>query len=119
MEAALADRGVDYRDRWRDDPATGRPVLTLRRICVLVLRHMPDGSPVAQAVAGYRPVSRIEEIVDDTRRVLLMAHGVKNPDMHPDRERARAAERERVESARAALASERRAQRDRELRKGV
>lgn len=99
MEAALADRGVDYRDRWRVDPATGRPLLTLRRVAVLVLRFMPETSPVAEVVAGFRPVSRLEALVDDTRRAVLAAAGVKNPDMHPDRDRAlkqaRAAEHRR------------------------
>lgn len=115
MEAALADRGVDYRDRWRVDPVTGRPVLTLRRIAVLTLRHIPDHSPLMEEWLGYRPVTRLEGMVDDVRRAVQMTAGAKDPQMHPDRERALAASRERERIERERIVRERLEKRRREL----
>lgn len=77
--------GIDYRDRFRLDPDTGRPRLTLRRMAALITRIPADQSRVAEAALGYRPWSREAEVLDEVRRTTLAVHGVKNPKPHPDR----------------------------------
>lgn len=77
--------GIDYRDRFRIDTATGRPVLTLRRLAVLVSRIPRHESKVVETLLGHRPWSREAAMLDEVRRTQLATHGVKNPKPHPDR----------------------------------
>lgn len=92
VEADLAALGIDYRDRWRRDEM-GRPLLTLRRVCVLALRHAPLDGNVAIAVNGGKiPWRREHHQLDDLRLVVEAAntdskkHKAKP---HPDRPDAR------------------------------
>lgn len=115
VEADLqAHYGIDYRDRFRTDPATGRPLLTLRRLCSLVTRIPVHESRVAQAELGYMPWSREAQMIDELRRTQLATHGVKNPKPHPDRVRRTPADEARIASRRR-LAQERMARRQRQL----
>lgn len=62
MEADLqAVYGIDYRDRWRRDPDTGRARLTYRRLAVLV-HHLPDTSATVLALDS-QPRWRLEHIL--------------------------------------------------------
>lgn len=115
MEADLQSiYGIDYRDRWRT--RDGRPVLTLRRLAVLLMRGLPEGSSLLSEHVGQRPWSRLEGLVDDVRMRLEAQLGVRRPEPHPGRvaqaSHAGATERRAAEFAR------RRADRDRRLRRG-
>lgn len=72
MEADLqAVYRVDYRDRWRKDEH-GRPLLTLRRLAVLVT-HLPAWSAVRTIDEPYWPVEA--HLLDDVRMTLMaLAH---------------------------------------------
>lgn len=114
VEADLqAHYGVDYRDRFRTDPESGRPVLTLRRLAVLMARIPADRSAFVAAVTGTRPWSREAEMLDEVRRTTLAVHGVKNPKPHPDRDgrrRNNVVEMDRRRKVAAERAKRRRAQ---------
>lgn len=111
LEADLQEHyGIDYRDRFRRDPVTGRPVLTLRRMAVLVSRIPAHKSRVAEKMLGHRPWSREASMLDEVRRTQLATHGVKNPKPHPDRVR-----RTRVDEA--AVARRRQLTKDRQARR--
>lgn len=115
VEADLQDHyGIDYRDRFRTDPATGRPMLTLRRLCVLVTQIPADQSRTAAASLGYWPWSREASLLDDIRRTQLATHGVKDPKPHPDRVHRTPADEAKLADRRR-LAAERRARRQRQL----
>ena len=115
VEADLQEHyGIDYRDRFRSDPVTGRPLLTLRRLCVLVTSIPAERSRVAASSLGYRPWSREAQMLDELRRTQLATHGVKNPKPHPDRVRRTPADEAKLADRRR-LAAERRARRERQL----
>jgi hypothetical protein len=115
VEADLQEHyGIDYRDRFRIDPDTGRPVLTLRRLCVLVTSIAPNRSRVAAASLGYEPWSREASMLDELRRTQLATHGVKNPKPHPDRARRTAVDDAAI-ARRRRLNQERAAHRRRQL----
>ena len=115
VEADLqAHYGIDYRDRFRVDPVTGRPILTLRRLCSLVSRIPAHQSRVAQAELGFMPWSREAQMLDEVRRTQLATHGVKNPKPHPDRVRRTPADDAAI-ARRRRLAQERMARRQRQL----
>lgn len=115
VEADLQDHyGVDYRDRFRPDPVTGRPLLTLRRLAVLVTKIPREHSRVAEAVLEHRPWSREAEMLDEVRRTTLAVHGVKSPKPHPDRVR-RGPKDDAALARRRRLNEERAARRRREL----
>lgn len=62
MEADLLRfYGVDYRDRWRRDEH-GRPLLTLRRISVLV-DNLPPESSLRMHLSKGEPVWRLEHVL--------------------------------------------------------
>lgn len=111
---------MDYRDRWVTAP-TGYPVLTLRRINNLVVRHMREGSFIAEAMVGFRPVTRLEEMTDDLRRTTIALKtkpGTPFPEPHPDRvrlTRGQTASRVGDLDERASIARDRREARARQL----
>lgn len=62
MEADLQRfYGIDYRDRWRPD-AHGRPLLTLRRLMVLI-EHLPAESVLQTTLRQGRPAWRLEHVL--------------------------------------------------------
>ena len=82
-------------------------MLTLRRIHVLVVKHMRAGGFVEEALVGFVPVTRLEGMTDDLRRTLVALKQKKGspfPEPHPDRVRlsnGQRAERVAIEDERA------------------
>ena len=76
----------DLRDLWASPPR-----LTMRQVAVMT-RWVPDDSPLAIARAGYRPLTRTEQIADDIRVATLAGVGVKpeHRRYHPDHPAQRA-----------------------------
>lgn len=73
MEADLQRfYGIDYRDRWRTGE-NGRPLLTLRRLEVL-LEHLPAESALVAAVLPDAPWSRTERLMADLWQQLDRKH---------------------------------------------
>lgn len=85
MEASIlaAYPGVQLPERWRPGPGRDPVAPSLRRLVVLV-RHLPDGSPLVEELHPPRPVewSSLHQLVDDMRRTLLAVNGVKDPPPH-------------------------------------
>lgn len=115
MEAELQLKGLSLGDRWRVDPLTGRPVLTLRRIYVHVWLFPSEAGPFMQAVTGSVPWTRMEHLLDDLRRTQLATHGAKNPKPHPDRVKKSAKKQAADLAKRRRKNQERAARRRREL----
>ncbi len=68
MEADLQRfYGIDYRDRWHADP---RQRLTLRRLCVLILRNPPPEGWVARRLLGGSVWTLTNHQLDDLRLTL-------------------------------------------------
>ncbi len=87
MEADLQQfYGIDYRDRWHPDP---RQRLTLRRLCMLILRHPPlDGWVVRKIRDGRSFWHLANHQLDDLRLTMesLMTDPKKHrPKPDPDR----------------------------------
>lgn len=77
MEADLARwYHIDYRDRWRYDES-GRPLLPLRRLKVLV-EHLPSESAVA-AVSGTKGWGTTELLLSDLLKAWTDEHHPNDP----------------------------------------
>lgn len=116
MEADLQRfYGIDYRDRWHPDR---RRRLTLRRICVLTLRHPPLDGNVARVInGGHTPWQLEHHLLDDIRLVVEAVmtdkkHKPKPAEGRPTTATVRQAHRDSPERARK-LADARRRSRER------
>lgn len=112
---------VDYRDRWRKDEH-GRPLLTVRRLYVLLL-HLPSTSALADLQRNGKPDWSLEaHLLDDIRMTLQHTDKKRPPQPHPARPRGRATPRKDTPQRRAKIADARRraqARRDRFAREAV
>jgi hypothetical protein len=84
VEAALLATypGICLPERWLPGPGRDRSGPSLRRLLVLV-RHLPAGSALDRAVNKPPEWSVLHQVLDDTRRSVVAALGVKNPAPHP------------------------------------
>lgn len=107
MEADLQTLGVDYRDRYRTG-SDGAPLLSLRRIAVLVYRRPIEGGHVEFVRVGAKPFTRTEHIADETRRAVTAMVTHKAPDpwagrfTRPKEERAQHEQRASTQKSRMA-----------------
>ena len=82
MEADLQRHyQIDYRDRWRRD-AAGVPVLTVRRIGVLI-EHMPAESALGDIGRNGRPHFTVEANLLDDLRMLWSSSKTSPAKPHP------------------------------------
>jgi hypothetical protein len=108
---------IDYRDRWRPDEH-GRPLLTLRRLLVLVQHLPPDAACVARLNDGKVPWSRTDQLLDEVRRRLDRLRGVKRPKPDPNRPMPTARPPTPTRARRLAAARRRARERRRQIKKG-
>ena len=85
MEAAILATypGIHLPDRWPPGTARDRTAPSWRRLVTLV-RHLPPGNPLERALhpeAGEWDMTH--QLIDDTRRAIVGALGVKDPVPHP------------------------------------
>lgn len=84
MEASIlsAYPAVALPERWRPGPRRDPEAPSLRRLMVLV-RHLPKASPLHRVLHDEPEWSVMHQLVDDTRRSVVAALGVKEPAAHP------------------------------------
>lgn len=85
MEAAILATypGVHLPERWRPGPARDSTAPSWRRLVTLV-RHLPPGNALERVLrpdGGEWGV--VHQLIDDTRRSIVGALGVKDPVPHP------------------------------------
>lgn len=104
MEASILATypAVHLPERWRPGRDQDPAAPTLRRLLVLV-NQLPPGTPLDRELNGDPPEwSTLHQVVDDSRRYLATALGVKQlPPPHPNSPHAKATTAKRLSPDRA------------------